>query len=107
MVNGITGVMPPGANREPLPWVLPIEETGLVLAHNSLESAQHIIKPNDPHVTGLMRFLGTFTPRSAARLRFCPRQAVDSGLSAGRNLTAQLPRLIFLLIFGAHDDATR
>jgi histidine ammonia-lyase len=42
-----------------LPWVLSFEETGLVLAHNSLASAQRIIKQNDPHMTGLSRFLGT------------------------------------------------
>jgi histidine ammonia-lyase len=61
--------------------------TGLVLAHNSLASAQRIIKLNDPHMTGLSHFLGTgqtvhafgamekppvalvFTLRCAARLR--------------------------------------
>ncbi|MFK4445843.1 histidine ammonia-lyase [Caballeronia udeis] len=58
-VNGVTGAVLPSANFEPLPWVLSFEETGLVLAHNSLASAQRIIKLNDPHLTGLSRFLGT------------------------------------------------
>jgi len=38
---------------------LSFEETGLVLAHNSLAWTQRIIKLNDPHMTGLSRFLGT------------------------------------------------
>lgn len=32
------------------------------MAHNSLASAQRIIKLNDPHMTGLSRFLGTDQP---------------------------------------------
>lgn len=57
--NGVTGAVLPSANFEPLPWVLSFEEAGLVLAHNSLASAQRIIKLNDPHMTGLSRLLGT------------------------------------------------
>ncbi|CAN7582138.1 hypothetical protein [Caballeronia sp. LjRoot31] len=57
-VNGVTSAVLRSANFEPLPWVLSFEETGLVLAHNSLASAQRIIKLNDPHMTGLSRFLG-------------------------------------------------
>lgn len=53
------GAVLPTANFEPLPWVLAFEETGLALAHNSLASAQRIIKLNDPNFTGLSRFLGT------------------------------------------------
>jgi len=58
-VSDVSGAVLPSANFEPLPWVLSFEETGLVLAHNSLASAQRIIKLNDPHMTGLTRFLGT------------------------------------------------
>ena len=36
--NGVTGAVLPGAVSEPLPSVLSFEETGLVLAHNSLAS---------------------------------------------------------------------
>jgi histidine ammonia-lyase len=36
--NGVTGAVLPGADFEPLPSVLSFEETGLVLAHNSLAS---------------------------------------------------------------------
>lgn len=57
--NGVTGAVLPSANFEPLPWVLSFEELGLVLGHNSLASAQRIIKLNDPVRSGLSRFLGT------------------------------------------------
>lgn len=53
------GAVLPTANFEPLPWVMALEESGLALAHNSLASAQRIIKLNDPNFTGLSRFLGT------------------------------------------------
>ncbi|TKC92509.1 aromatic amino acid lyase [Trinickia terrae] len=53
------GAVLPSANFEPLPWVLAFEELGLVLAHNSLASAQRIVKLNDSHLTGLPRYLGT------------------------------------------------
>lgn len=49
----------PSANFEPLPWVLAFEEMGLVLAHGAMASAQRVVKLNDPHFTGLSRFLGT------------------------------------------------
>ncbi len=51
--------MLPSANFEPLPWVLAFEQLGLALAHNSLASAQQVIKLNNPAFTGLSRFLGT------------------------------------------------
>jgi histidine ammonia-lyase len=57
--NGVTGAVLPSANFEPLPWVLSFEELGLVLGHNSLASAQRIMKLNDPQRSGLSRFLGT------------------------------------------------
>jgi histidine ammonia-lyase len=57
--NGVTGAVLPSANFEPLPWVLSFEELGLVLGHNSLASAQRIMKLNDPQRSGLPRFLGT------------------------------------------------
>ncbi|WP_323121223.1 HAL/PAL/TAL family ammonia-lyase [Burkholderia alba] len=53
------GAVLPSANFEPLPWVLAFEELGLALAHNALASAQRVVKLNDPHLTGLSRFLGT------------------------------------------------
>ncbi|CAN7600660.1 aromatic amino acid lyase [Caballeronia sp. LjRoot34] len=64
-VIGVTRAALPSANFEPLPWVSSFEETGLVLAHNSLASAQRIIKLNDPHMTGLSRFLGIDQTRHA------------------------------------------
>lgn len=48
----------PSANFETLPWVLALEKLSLTLAHNSLASAQQIIKFNDPYFTKLTRFLG-------------------------------------------------
>ncbi|MEK2605707.1 HAL/PAL/TAL family ammonia-lyase [Burkholderia arboris] len=53
------GAVLPSANFEPLPWVLAFEQLGLALGHNALASAQRIVKLNDPHLTGLSRFLGT------------------------------------------------
>ncbi|AMM18573.1 sugar transporter (plasmid) [Burkholderia sp. PAMC 28687] len=53
------GAVLPNANFEPLPYALSFEETGITLAHNSLASAQRIIKMNDPRFTHLSRFLGT------------------------------------------------
>lgn len=55
----ITGVVIPTANFDPLPWVVSFQQLGLVLAHNSLASAQQVIKLNNPMFTGLTRFLGT------------------------------------------------
>ncbi|MGH8781638.1 HAL/PAL/TAL family ammonia-lyase [Paraburkholderia sp.] len=55
----VYGAVLPNANFEPLPFVLSFEETGIALAHNSLASAQRIIKMNDPRFTHLSRFLGT------------------------------------------------
>ena len=52
------GVVLPSANFETLPWVLALEKLSLALAHNSLASAQQIIKLNDPYFTKLTRFLG-------------------------------------------------
>ncbi|ADO75486.1 HAL/PAL/TAL family ammonia-lyase [Stigmatella aurantiaca] len=53
------GAVLPSANFEPLPWVLAFEQLGIALAHNSLTSAQRIIKLDDPNITGLERYLGT------------------------------------------------
>ncbi|KVD77353.1 HAL/PAL/TAL family ammonia-lyase [Burkholderia ubonensis] len=53
------GAVLPSANFEPLPWVLAFEQLGLALGHNALACAQRIVKLNDPHLTGLSRFLGT------------------------------------------------
>jgi histidine ammonia-lyase len=53
------GAVLPSANFEPLPWVLAFEELGLALAHNSLASAQRIMRLDDEHMTGLSRYLGT------------------------------------------------
>ena len=53
------GAVLPTANFEPLPWVLAFGQLGLALGHNALASAQRIVKLNDPHLTGLARFLGT------------------------------------------------
>lgn len=57
-VEGLGAVLP-GANFEPLPWVLAMEKSGLSLAHSALASAQRVVKLNDPAFTGLSRFLGT------------------------------------------------
>ncbi|AUT75959.1 sugar transporter [Paraburkholderia hospita] len=57
--DGVTGAVLPTANFEPLPFVLTFEEMGIAIAHNSLASAQQIIKLNDPRFTHLSRFLGT------------------------------------------------
>ncbi|WP_426509064.1 HAL/PAL/TAL family ammonia-lyase [Serratia proteamaculans] len=55
----LQGAVLPSANFEPLPWVLAFEQLGLALAHNSLASAQQVVKLNNPAFTGLTRFLGT------------------------------------------------
>jgi histidine ammonia-lyase len=57
--DGVTGAVLPNANFEPLPVILAFEDTGIAIAHNSLASAQQIIKLNDPRFTHLSRFLGT------------------------------------------------
>lgn len=57
--GSLQGAVLPSANFEPLPWVLAFEQLGLALAHNSLASAQQVIKLNNPAFTGLSRFLGT------------------------------------------------
>ncbi|MBP0596221.1 aromatic amino acid lyase [Paraburkholderia sp. LEh10] len=57
--DGLRGAVLPTANFEPLPFVLTFEEMGIAIAHNSLASAQQIIKLNDPRFTHLSRFLGT------------------------------------------------
>ncbi|KQP35784.1 histidine ammonia-lyase [Pseudorhodoferax sp. Leaf274] len=54
----IQGAVLPSANFDPLPWVVAFQEMGLALAHSSMASAQRIVKLNDPHFTGLPRFLG-------------------------------------------------
>lgn len=53
------GAVLPSANFEPLPWVLALEKMQIALAHNSLASAQRVVKLDDPNMTGLSRFLGT------------------------------------------------
>ncbi|CAI0846467.1 histidine ammonia-lyase [Serratia proteamaculans] len=55
----LQGAVLPSANFEPLPWVLAFEQLGLAMAHNSLASAQQVVKLNNPAFTGLTRFLGT------------------------------------------------
>ncbi|CAI2533608.1 HAL/PAL/TAL family ammonia-lyase [Serratia proteamaculans] len=55
----LQGAVLPSANFEPLPWVLAFEQLGLAMAHNSLTSAQQVVKLNNPAFTGLTRFLGT------------------------------------------------
>ncbi|CAI1670770.1 HAL/PAL/TAL family ammonia-lyase [Serratia proteamaculans] len=57
--GNLKGAVLPSANFEPLPWVLAFEQLGLALAHNSLASAQQVVKLNNPAFTGLSRFLGT------------------------------------------------
>jgi histidine ammonia-lyase len=57
--DGAAGAVLPDANFEPLPLVLSFEETGIAIAHNSLASAQRIVKLYDPRFTQLSRFLGT------------------------------------------------
>ncbi|CAI1505890.1 Histidine ammonia-lyase [Serratia quinivorans] len=57
--GNLQGAVLPSANFEPLPWVLAFEQLGLALAHNSLASAQQVVKLNNPAFTGLSRFLGT------------------------------------------------
>jgi len=57
--GSLQGAVLPSANFEPLPWVLAFEQLGLALAHNSLASAQQVVKLNNPAFTGLSRFLGT------------------------------------------------
>lgn len=57
--NQLNGAVLPNANFEPLSWVLALEKLSLALAHNTLASAQQIVKLNDPNITGLSRFLGT------------------------------------------------
>ena len=54
-----SGAVLPSANFDPLPWVLALEEMQLALAHNSLGSAQRVVRLNDSDMTGLTRFLGT------------------------------------------------
>lgn len=55
----LKGAVLPGANFEPLPWVVSFEQLGIALAHNSLATAQQVVKLNNPAFTGLTRFLGT------------------------------------------------
>jgi histidine ammonia-lyase len=60
-VNGkdFKGAVIPTANFEPMPWVVEFEANAIVLAHNSLASAQRSNKLLKPQFTKLTRFLGT------------------------------------------------
>jgi len=94
------GAVLPTANFEPLPWVLSFEDTGLVLAHNSLASVQRIIKLNDPHFTGLSRFLGTGNSTHALGAMEKPALAL-----AMKNKQLALPvSLDFLPVAGNIED---
>ncbi|VVE15206.1 histidine ammonia-lyase [Pandoraea iniqua] len=53
----ITGAVLPSSNFSPLTWVLALERLGSVLAHNSIASAQRVVRLNDPGFTGLPRYL--------------------------------------------------
>ncbi len=55
----LKGAVVPTANFEPMPWVVEFEANAIVLAHNSLASAQRSNKLLDPKFTKLSRFLGT------------------------------------------------
>lgn len=57
--DGIKGAVVPTANFEPIPWVVEFEANAIVLAHNSIVSAQRTNKLDDPKFTKLTRFLGT------------------------------------------------
>jgi histidine ammonia-lyase len=59
VVADTAGAVLPSANFEPLPWTIAFEQLGIALAHNSLTSAQRIIKLDDSTITGLERYLGT------------------------------------------------
>lgn len=59
VVADMAGAVLPSANFESLPWVIAFEHLGIALAHNSITSAQRLIKLNDPNITGLERYLGT------------------------------------------------
>lgn len=94
------GAVLPTANFEPLPWVLAFEETGLALAHNALASAQRIIKLNDPHLTGLPRFLGT--PNSVHAFGAMEKPAV--ALAMDSKMLAQPISLDYLPVAGNIED---
>ncbi len=57
--NGVQGAVVPTANFEPVTWAVEFEKLGIVLAHNSITSAQRTIKLSNPNFTKLSRFLGT------------------------------------------------
>lgn len=59
MDGNLSGAVLPTANFEPLPLVLALEKLSLALAHNSLATAQQVVKLNNPAFTGLSRYLGT------------------------------------------------
>lgn len=94
------GAVLPTANFEPLPWVLAFEETGLALAHNALASAQRIIKLNDPHLTGLPRFLGTANSVHA----FGAMEKPAVALAMDSKMLAQPVSLDYLPVAGNIED---
>lgn len=51
------GAVLPSSNFSPLAWVLALEKLGSVLAHNSIASAQRVVRLNEPVFTGLPRYL--------------------------------------------------
>jgi hypothetical protein len=76
-LNGVTGAGLPRANVELLPWVSSFEEPSLVLAHNSLVSAQRNIdspRQQQPDVT-----LSSATPGLYTALRGWLRSSIASG----------------------------
>lgn len=94
------GAVLPTANFEPLPWVLAFEESGLSLAHNSLASAQRIIKLNDPNFTGLSRFLGTENSVHA----FGAMEKPAVALAMENKILAQPVSLDYLPVAGNIED---
>lgn len=57
--DNFKGAVVPNSNFEPMAWVVEFEANAIVLAHNSLASAQRSNKLLNPDFTKLSRFLGT------------------------------------------------
>ncbi len=57
--DNFKGAVVPNSNFEPMAWVVEFEANAIVLAHNSLASAQRSNKLLNPNFTKLSRFLGT------------------------------------------------
>ena len=83
--KGVKGAVVPVSNFEPIVWVVEFEKLGIVLGHNSMTSAQRILKLSDPRFTKLDRWWlstdKTYHAFGAAEKPFAALTSINQGLS--------------------------